>query len=130
MSFSDPIAELLTNIRNSQGAKHRYVDLHLTKMRVHILEILKSHKYIENFLVDKEKKKLRIFLKYTKDRKSLIRGLKRVSKPGLRKYVGYNDLSPVFGNMGISILSTPKGVMDGFEARKQKVGGELLCYIW
>ena len=130
MSFNDPISELLTRLRNGKDAKHKFVDLSLTKMRVWILQILKDKGFIENFLVGEEKKKIRIFLKYTKDRRSILRGLKRISKPGLRKYTSYEDLTPVFGNMGIAILSTPKGVMDGTEAKKQKVGGELLCYVW
>lgn len=130
MSFSDPIAELLTNIRNAKAAKHKFLDVSLTKMRVAILQIIKSKGFIENFLVGEENKRIRIFLKYTKDRKSVIRGIKRVSRPGLRTYSGYNDLNPIFGGLGVAILSTSKGVIDGNEARKQKVGGELLCYIW
>lgn len=130
MSFNDPIAELLTNIRNAKDAKHKFLDVSLTKIRVSILQIMKNKGFIENFLVGEEKKKIRIFLKYTKERKSVIRGLKRVSRPGLRKYIKSDALTSVFGGMGFSILSTSKGVMDNIEARKQKVGGELICNIW
>jgi len=130
MSFNDPIAELLTRLRNAKKAKHRFVDIALSKARVQILSILKDKGFIENFLASDEKKKIRIFLRYNKDRRSVLRTLKRVSKPGRRRYCGYKDLRPVFGNMGISILSTSKGILEGNEAKKQKVGGELLCYIW
>lgn len=130
MAFSDPIAELLTNIRNAASARHKFLDIPLSKMRVAILQILKDKGFIENFLVGKEKGMIRIFLKYNKVRNPVLKGLKRVSKPGLRKYVGYEALSSVFGGMGISILSTSKGVLDGKKAKDEKVGGELLCYIW
>lgn len=130
MSFSDPIAELLTKIRNAMTAKHRYTDLPLSKMKKSILQILKDQGFIENFLIDDEKRKMRVFLKYVKGRRSVINGLKRISKPGLRKYVPSSKIPLVYGGMGIAILSTPKGVVEGRSAMKEKVGGELLCYIW
>lgn len=130
MSFNDPIAELLTKIRNAKNAQHRYVDLSFSKIKVKILEILKSHGFIENFLVNEEKHKVRIFLRYTKTRESVIRGLTRESTCGLREYIGYDRIPRVFNGMGIAIVSTPKGVVDGETARNLKVGGELLCTVW
>ena len=130
MAFNDPIAELLTKIRNAKGAQHRYVDLSHSKMKVKILEILKGHGFIENFLVDEENHKIRTFLRYTKNRESVIHGLTRISKSGLRRYIGYADIPRVFNGMGIAILSTPKGVVDGETAKNLKVGGELLCAVW
>jgi small subunit ribosomal protein S8 len=130
MAFNDPIAELLTKIRNAKGAQHRHVDLSFSKMKVKILEILKSHGFIENFLVNEEKYKVRVFLRYNKTRESIIHGLTRVSRSGLRRYIGYNRIPHVFNGMGIAILSTPKGVIDGETARNLKVGGELLCTVW
>ena len=130
MAFNDPIAELLTKIRNAKGAQHRYVDLSFSKIKVKILEILKNHGFIENFLVNEEKYKIRVFLRYTKTRDSVIRGLSRISTCGLRQYIGYQRIPRVFNGMGIAILSTPKGVMDGETARNLKVGGELICKIW
>src|SRR5690348_10912212 len=121
MAFNDPIAELLTKIRNAKGAQHRYVDLSHSRMKVKILEILKAHGFIENFLVNEEKHKIRVFLRYTKSRESVLHGLNRISKCGLRKYIGYADIPRVFNGMGVAILSTPKGVLDGETARNLKV---------
>lgn len=130
MAFNDPIAELLTKIRNAKGAQHRYVDLGYSKMKVKILEILKNHGFIENFLVNEEKFKIRVFLKYNKNRESIIHGLDRESTSGMRRYIGYSRIPRVFNGMGVAILSTPKGVLDGETARNLKVGGELLCTVW
>jgi small subunit ribosomal protein S8 len=130
MAFNDPIAELLTKIRNAKGAQHRFVDLSFSKIKVKILNILKNHGFIENFLVDEEHFKIRVFLRYTKSRESVIHGLERISKCGMREYIGYMNIPRVFNGMGIAILTTPKGVMDGETARNLKVGGELLCKVW
>lgn len=130
MAFNDPIAELLTKIRNAKGAQHRYVDMVCSKMKVKILEILKNHGFIENFLVNDEAHKIRVFLRYTKTRESVLHGLDRISRGGLRRYIGYTEIPRVFSGMGIAILSTPQGVMDGETARNLKVGGELLCTVW
>ena len=130
MAFNDPIAELLTKIRNAKGAQHRYVDLSYSKIKVKILDILKAHGFIENFLVNEENFKIRVFLRYTKSRESVINGLDRISKSGLRRYIGYEDIPRVFNGMGIAILTTPKGVVDGETARNLKVGGEILCTVW
>jgi len=130
MAFNDPIAELLTKIRNAKGAQHRFVDMSFSKIKVRILEILKGHGFIENFLVNEENYKIRVFLRYTKSRESVINGLDRISKSGLRRYIGYEEIPRVFNGMGIAILTTPKGVVDGETARNLKVGGELLCTVW
>ena len=130
MSFNDPIAELLTKIRNAKDARHRFVDLSHSKIKVEILNILKTQGFIENFLVDEKNHKIRVFLRYTKEREAVIRGLTRISTCGLRQYVGYSDIPRVFNGMGIAIMSTSKGVVDGETARNLKVGGELLCTVW
>jgi small subunit ribosomal protein S8 len=130
MSFNDPIAELLTKIRNAKGAQHRYVDLSFSKIKVKILEIMKTHGFIENYLVNEENHKIRVFLKYKRTRESVINGLTRISKNGLRRYIGYARIPRVFNGMGIAIVSTPKGVLDGETARNLKVGGEILCTVW
>ncbi len=132
MSFNDPIAELLTKIRNAKDAQHRFVDLSHSKIKVKILELLKRHGFIENFLVNEQQHKMRVFLRYTKERGSVIRNLKRISTNGCRQYVGYQEIPRVFNGMGIAILSTstPEGIIDGDTARNLKVGGELLCTVW
>jgi small subunit ribosomal protein S8 len=130
MSFNDPIAELLTKIRNAKGAKHRFVDLSHSKNKIKILEILKNQGFIENFLVNEQMFKIRVFLRYNKERGSVIHNLKRVSTCGLRRYIGYRDIPKVFNGMGVAILSTPQGILDGETARQLKVGGELLCTVW
>lgn len=129
---SDPIADLLTRIRNASGAKHLFLDVSWSKMREAIVKILKENGFIAHYLVKDEKgrKTMRIFLKYAHDREAVIHGLKRISKPSLRKYISCNQIPTVLGGLGISIISTSKGVLDGDKAREQKVGGELLCLAW
>jgi small subunit ribosomal protein S8 len=129
-SFNDPIAELLTKIRNAKSAQHRYVDLGTSKIKVTILDILKNFGFIENFLINQEQRKIRVFLKYTRARESVIHDLKRVSKCGRRRYIGYTEIPRVFNGMGVAIMTTPKGVIDGETARNLKVGGEILCEVW
>ncbi|HXJ17184.1 MAG TPA: 30S ribosomal protein S8 [Candidatus Polarisedimenticolia bacterium] len=130
--ITDPIADLLTRIRNGVRAKHSRVDLPSSKLKVEIARILKDEGYLANFKVveEKGKKTLRIFLRYTPDRRSVITDLQRVSRPGSRRYTGKKGIRPVVGGMGISILSTPRGVMTGQSARKEGVGGEVLCEVW
>ncbi|MDE3055424.1 MAG: 30S ribosomal protein S8 [Verrucomicrobiota bacterium] len=130
MSFHDPIAELLTKIRNAKDAQHRFVDLPFSKNKMKMLELLKTHGFIENFLVNEQQFKMRVFLRYTKDRESVIHTLRRISKCGIRRYVGYREIPRVFNGMGLCILSTPKGILDGETARNLKVGGEILCTVW
>jgi len=130
--ITDPIADMLTRIRNAAGAKHARVDLPSSKMKVEIARILKDEGYVSNFKVieEKGKKTLRVFLRYTPERRSVITDLKRISRPGSRRYLGKTDIRPVVGGMGISILSTPRGLMTGQSARKAGVGGEHLCEVW
>jgi small subunit ribosomal protein S8 len=131
--ITDPIADLLTRIRNATHAKHPRVDVPSSKLKVEIARILKEEGYVANFKVVEEqkgKKMLRVFLRYTPDRRSVITDLRRVSRPGSRRYVGKTRIRPVVGGMGISILSTPRGLMTGQSARRQGVGGELLCEVW
>lgn len=130
MSFSDPIAEMLTKVRNASKARHRYVDIPFSKLKVKMLEIIKGHRFVDNFLVSEEKGVIRIFLRYNQSRDSVIQGLERVSKCGSRRYVASTEIPVVFSGMGLSILSTPKGVVDGETARKLNVGGEILCKVW
>ena len=130
---TDPIADLLTRIRNASRAKHSRVDLPSSKVKVELARILKEEGYLANFKVveeQKTKKTLRLFLKYTPDRRSVITDLRRISRPGSRRYLAVTKIRPVVGGMGISILTTPKGVMTGRAARKAHVGGEVLCEVW
>ena len=130
--MTDPIADMLTRIRNASRAKHPRVDLPSSKMKIEIARILKDEGYLSNFKVvdEKGKKTLRVFLRYTPDRRSVITDLKRVSRPGSRRYVGKFGIRAVMGGMGVSILSTPRGLMTGHTARKEGIGGELLCEVW
>ena len=131
--ITDPIADLLTRIRNAARAKHPRVDLPSSKLKVEIARILKDEGYLANYKVVEEqkgKKTLRVFLRYTTDRRSVITDLKRVSRPGSRRYVAKTGIRPVVGGMGIAILSTPRGLMTGQTARKEGIGGELLCEVW
>jgi small subunit ribosomal protein S8 len=129
---TDPIADLLTRIRNAAKAKHPRVDLPASKLKLEIARILKEEGYLANYKVvdEKGKKTLRVFLRYTPERRSVITDLQRVSRPGSRRYVGKFGIRPVVGGMGISILSTPRGLMTGQSARKEGLGGELLCEVW
>jgi small subunit ribosomal protein S8 len=129
---TDPIADFLTRIRNGARARHPRVDVPSSNLKVEIARILKDEGYLANFKVVEEKGKrtLRVFLRYTSDRRSVITDLRRVSKPGARRYTGKFGIRQVMGGMGISIVSTPRGLMTGQGARKEGVGGELLCEVW
>jgi small subunit ribosomal protein S8 len=130
---TDPIADFLTRIRNATSAKHQRVDVPVSRLKTEIARILKEEGYISTYkMVDENKtrKTLRVFLKYTPDRRSVITGMKRISRPGQRRYLGSMDIKPVVGGLGISILTTPRGLMTGRNARKANVGGEILCEIW
>ncbi|NGX46793.1 MAG: 30S ribosomal protein S8 [Chlamydiae bacterium] len=126
----DPISDLLTRIRNAQKQRHRYVDVPLSKQKLHIAKVMQEQGFVGNVFVNKEKQALRVVLRYARDRKPVVNGLKRISKPGLRRYIGHNDIPKILGGFGIAILSTNKGIIEGEAAREQKLGGELLCYIW
>jgi len=132
MSMSDPIADLLTRIRNASSAGHTTVDAPSSKLKAEICNVLKEEGFIEDFIVSEEPKQglIRITLKYTPNREAVLQGAKRVSKPSLRVYKGGKEIQPVRSGLGISIVSTSKGVMTGKSARNQKVGGEVLCEVW
>ncbi len=133
MGMSDPIADMLTRIRNANTAKHDTVDVPASKMKVAIAKILQDEGYIVKYDILDEGafQTIRITLKYGRDKnEKIISGLKRISKPGLRVYAGSEDMPKVLGGLGIAIVSTNLGVMTDKEARKQHVGGEVLAYIW
>jgi small subunit ribosomal protein S8 len=128
--MNDPISDLLTRIRNAHRALLPTVQLPHSRLKESIAGLLKKEGYIADFAVEgKVIKTIKLKLKYT-GRKGVIEGLRRVSKPGLRRYVGAAEIPRVRGGLGTAIVSTSQGVMTGVEARKQKVGGELLCYVW
>jgi small subunit ribosomal protein S8 len=132
MSMTDPISDFLTCIRNAARARHPKVDVPASKMKKEIARILFEQGYIKNFIVIDDGKQgvIRVYLKYDEKEMPVINGLRRVSKPGFRKYVGVSNLPRVYNNLGIAILSTPKGVLSDRDARNLNVGGEILCYVW
>jgi len=133
MTNSDPIADMLTRIRNANTAKHDTVDVPASKMKLAIAEILLKEGYIKSFEVEEDGafKNIHITLKYNKDKsEKIITGLKRISKPGLRVYASTEDMPQVLGGLGIAIVSTNKGVMTDKEARANNVGGEVLAFVW
>ena len=133
MTMSDPIADMLTRIRNANTAKHDTVDVPASKMKIAIAEILFNEGYIQKFDIveDGNFKTIHITLKYGADKnEKVISGLKRISKPGLRVYANSEDMPKVLGGLGTAIISTNKGVITDKEARKAGVGGEVLCFVW
>ncbi len=132
MSMTDPIADLLTRIRNGLSAGKRYVDVPSSNEKKRILFILKEEKYIEDFILveDQGKDQVRVILKYDYQGQPVIRGIERVSKPGLRVYTGKKELPRVLDGLGIAILSTSKGVISNKMAKKIGVGGEVICNVW
>lgn len=133
MGMTDPLGDMLTRLRNANKAKHEKVDIPASNLKVHIARILKDEGYIKNYKVIKDGKQgiLRIFLKYEGEtKKQIISGLKLLSRPGLRRYVHKAEIPLVLRGLGLSILSTSKGVLPDKEARKLNVGGELLCSVW
>jgi small subunit ribosomal protein S8 len=131
MSLTDPVADFLARIRNAIRARHQKLDVPASKLKAEIARILKEEGYISNYKVQEEEGKLvlRVYLKYGGN-DAAIRDLARVSRPGCRVYVGRDEIKRVQGGLGISILTTPKGVMTGRQARREGVGGELLCEVW
>ena len=132
MSMTDPIADMLTRIRNGNKAKFEKVDIPLSKEKLEIAKILKQEGYIKNFKVLSQEKKgtLRVYLKYDAQNRGIILGIKRVSKPGLRIYVKSKKILPVLNGFGINIVSTPQGIITDNDAKKLNVGGELICSVW
>lgn len=132
MSMTDPIADMLTRIRNAQRASHELVNIPSSKLKINVAKVLKSEGYVKNFRIisDGQHRFIRIFLKYDKEGDAVIEGIKRVSKPGCRVYAGSDEVPKVLNGYGINILSTSKGLMTDNEARKLRVGGEILCAVW
>jgi len=132
MTMTDPIADMLTRIRNANMVRHASCDIPASNMKKSLAEILKTEGFIKGFDVIEDSKQgmIRVQLKYTKDEERVISGLKRISKPGLRVYANRNEVPKVLGGLGIAILSTSKGVITDKEARKAGVGGEVICYVW
>ena len=132
MTISDPIADMLTRIRNALMAKHDFVLVPASRMKLSIARILKEEGFIGDYEVLRSKphRAIKIYLKYSDKNQPVISGLERASKPGLRVYVGRKEIPRVYGGLGIAIVSTPKGVMTGQQAWRQRRGGELLCYVW
>lgn len=129
---SDPIADMLTRVRNALKARHTKVDIPASKLKLEIARILKEEGYILNYKLAEEgaKKTIKVYLKYTAENESVISHMERVSRPGCRIYVGSSEVPKVLGGLGINILTTPQGVMTGKAARQAKVGGELLCTVY
>jgi small subunit ribosomal protein S8 len=132
MRLTDPVADMLTRIRNAISARHQKVDIPASKLKLEIARILKEEGYVSNFKATEEEghKILRIYLKYANNNEAVISNVNRVSRPGCRVYVRRTEIPRVLGGLGINILTTPRGVMTGRQARKQGLGGELLCEVW
>ncbi|MEA2640546.1 MAG: small subunit ribosomal protein [Chloroflexota bacterium] len=130
--LTDPIADMLTRIRNAVRARHPFVEMPSSRMKVSIAEVLREEGFIRGFDIvgGGPKKKLRVLLAYSPDREPRVLGLKRISKPGLRVYVGHDRIPRVYGGVGVAVVSTPRGIMTGDRARRENVGGELLAYVW
>jgi len=130
--MTDPVADFLTRVRNAIRAKQQKVDVPASKLKLEIARILKEEGYISNFKATEEngQKLVRVYLKYGNGNEAAISNLNRISKPGCRVYVGRTEIPRVLGGLGINILTTPKGVMTGRDARKSGVGGEILCEVW
>lgn len=132
MSMTDPVADLLTRLRNAAKERHEKVEIPASRLKANIVRVLKEEGFIKNFRLQREEGRpvIKIFLKYTDHGDSVIQGVKRISRPGLRKYSSYTNVSRPLSGAGIAILSTSHGVMTGNKARAQKVGGEVLCEVW
>ncbi len=130
--MTDPIADMLTRIRNSNNAKHKTVDVPASNIKKEIAQILLDEGYIKSFdfIEDNKQGMLKVELKYTQDGDRVISGLKRISKPGLRVYANSQELPKVLGGLGIAIISTSKGIVTDKTARELNVGGEVICYVW
>lgn len=130
MTMTDPIADLLTRIRNANVVYRDQVEVPASKMKVALAGILKEEGFIRDFYVDEKQGVIRIFMRYGPNRTRVIRGLRRVSTPGRRVYRGKEALPRVLGGLGVAIVSTPKGLLTDKRARQEGVGGEVLCYVW
>lgn len=132
MSMTDPIADLLTRIRNATKERHEKVEVPASRLKANVVRVLKEEGYIKNFRLQREEGRpmIKVYLKYTESGDSVIQGIRRVSRPGLRRYMGYENMPRPLGGAGIAIVSTSQGVLTGSKARQTKVGGEILCEVW
>lgn len=132
MAVTDPIADMLTRVRNANLARHDHVLVPASKLKLEVAKVLKAQGYIQKYdlVDDKRQGRLRIHLRYGDDREPVISGLRRISKPGLRVYVDADHIPRVMGGLGVAVLSTSRGVLTDRDARRRRVGGEVLCYVW
>ena len=132
MSMTDPISDLFTRIRNSAKERHEKLEVPASRLKANVVRVLKEEGYIKNFRLMREEGRpvIKVYLKYTPEGDSVIRGIRRVSRPGLRRYSGYQEMPKPLSGAGIAIVSTSKGVITGQKARAQKVGGEILGEVW
>lgn len=130
MAMTDPIADMLTRIRNANSAYHDKVEMPASTMKAAVLNILKEEGFVKNYETVSEGKMLKVTLKYGSNKEKVITGIKRISKPGLRVYAGKEELPRVLGGLGIAVISTSKGVMSDKKARKLGLGGEVIAYVW
>jgi small subunit ribosomal protein S8 len=132
MSMTDPIADLLTRIRNASKERHEKLEIPASRLKANIVRVLKEEGYIKNFRLMREEGRpvIKVYLKYVESGAGVIQGIRRVSRPGLRRYAGYQEIPKPLGGAGIAIVSTSKGVLTGQKARLAKLGGEVLCEVW
>ncbi len=132
MTMTDPLADMLTRIRNAIRASHEVVNIPSSKLKINVAKVLKSEGYIKNFRIisDGQHRYIRVFLKYDNEGNSVIEGLQRISKPSRRVYEKHHEIPQALNGYGINIISTSKGLMTDGEARQQKIGGEILCAVW
>ena len=132
MSMTDPIADLLTRVRNATREGHEKLEVPASRLKANVVRVLKEEGYIKNFRLMREEGRpvIKVYLKYTDAGQSVIQGIRRVSRPGLRRYSGYEAMPRPLGGAGVAIVSTSQGVITGHKARTQKVGGEILCEVW
>lgn len=132
MTMTDPVADMLTRIRNGVRARHDAVEMPSSTVKVAIAKVLKDEGFVKGYQVleDRPFKRLRVDLQYTGKKEPVLTGIKRISKPGLRVYAKATDIPRVFGGLGLAVVSTPKGVMSGQQARRLNLGGEVICHVW
>ncbi|MCF8001097.1 MAG: 30S ribosomal protein S8 [Halanaerobiales bacterium] len=132
MNITDPIADMLTRIRNANNVNKDVVDIPASNLKINIAKTLKDEGFIREYkIIDNyPQNKVRVYLKYGQDDEKVISGIKRISKPGLRVYVDKDEIPRVLGGLGIAVISTSRGILTGKEARKEGVGGEVVCYVW
>ena len=133
MAMTDPIADMLTRIRNASSVKHDQVDIPASKVKRELARILKEEGYVRDYKIvsnERNHPMIRVFLRYGPEKRRVIGGIRRISKPGLRVYASKNEIPKVLGGLGVAVLSTSKGVVSDRQARKEGIGGEVICYVW